>query len=293
MADKLFVLVTGATGQQGGTVARALLRKGHRVRALTRKSDSPRAQELKQLGAEIFPGSFDDAASLERAAQGVDAAFAMGTPYEAGPEAETRQGIALVDALKAADLEYLLYTSVANADKNTGIPHFDSKYKVELRIGDLGIPHTILAAVFFMDNLLSPWFLPGLKEGKLAIALPGSRKLQQIAVADVAEFAVLVLERREKFLGKRIDLAADEFTPVEAAAILSRVTGRKIESGEVPIAQVRAWSEDWAKMFEWFDRVGYSADMAGLRRDYAEVGWHTFEQWAKEQDWTVLAKSAS
>jgi uncharacterized protein YbjT (DUF2867 family) len=287
MSNSLSVLVTGATGKQGNPVARVLLEKGHRVRALTRKPDSAAAQELKRLGAELATGNFDDRATLERAARGVDAVFAMATPYEAGTDVEIRQGITLADAVKAAGVKHLVYSSVGSADRKTGIPHFDSKYKIEEHIKCLGVPYSIIGPVFFMDNLMSPWWLPGLQQGKFVIAMPRSRKLQQIAVTDIGEFAVLVLEHRQQFLGKRLDIASDDVSPAEVAEILSRVTGHKIESVEQPIEEVRGVSEDWAKMFEWFNRVGYSADIARLRRDYPQVGWHTFEQWAKAQDWSA------
>jgi uncharacterized protein YbjT (DUF2867 family) len=293
MAEKLTILVTGATGQQGGALARTLLKKGHRVRALTRKPEAPSAQELKKQGAEIVKGSFDGPGSIENAAKGVDAAFAMGTPYEAGPEAEIKQGIALVEALAKAKVPFLLYTSVSDADRNTGIPHFDSKYRIEQRIKELGIRHAIVAPVFFMDNLLSPWFLPQLQQGKLALAMPAGRKLQHVAVTDLGEFNVLVLERRDQFAGKRINIASDELNGAEAAQILSRVIGRKIEYSEIPLDQLRSMNEDWAKMFEWFDKVGYSADIPGLRKQYPEVRWHTFEQWAKEQDWSAVKGTAA
>lgn len=288
MSKSLSVLVTGATGKQGGALARLLLKRGHRVRALTRKTESPAARELERLGAELATGSFDDRAALERAAQKVDSVFAMATPFEGGTEVETGQGIAVADIAKAAGVKHLLYASVASADRNTGIPHFDSKYKIEQHIKALGIPYTIIGPVFFMENLISPWWLPGLKEGKLAMALPASRKLQQVALADIAGFAALALERREQFLGKRVDIASDELTGARAVEAISRLSGRKIEYVELPLAQVRAWSEDFAKMFEWFDQVGYSADIAALRRDYPEVGWQTFEGWAKARDWNVL-----
>ncbi len=292
MSKSLSVLVTGATGKQGGAVARLLLKKGHLVRALTRKPDSPKAQELKRLGAEVVTGNLEDRAAVERAAQAVDAIFAMSTPFEAGMEVETRQGITVADAAKAAGVKHLIYTSVGSADRNTGIPHFDSKYKVEQHIKTLGIPHTIIGPVFFMENLISPWWLPGLQEGKLAMALPGSRKLQQIALEDIAGFTALVLERREQFLGRRADIASDEIAGNQVVEIISRLSGRKIEYVELPLAQLRATNEDFAKMFEWFDRVGYSIHIAALRRDYPEVGWRTFEAWAKAQAWSVLKQGA-
>ena len=121
------------------------------------------------------------------------------------------------------------------------------------------------------------------------MALPAGRTLQQVAVQDIASFTVLVLERRNEFLGKRVDIASDELTGAQTAEILSRVSRRKIEYMELPSEQAGAMGEDFAKMMTWFDRVGYSADIPALRRAYPEVGWLTFEEWARGQDWSVLA----
>jgi uncharacterized protein YbjT (DUF2867 family) len=282
------ILVTGATGQQGGALARLLLMRGQRVRALTRRADSPAAVTLAGQGAELAVGDFDDRTSLERAMRGIDAVFLMATPIQAGIEAESRQAIAVVDAATAAGVRHLVYSSVANADRQTGIPHFDSKYLVERRIQALGIPSTIIGPAFFMDNFAGPFLLSGLREGKLSLALSAARKLQQVALADIAGFAALVLESREPFLRQRIDLASDERSGPEVAEILSRVLGRRIEYVELPLAAMREVSEDQARMFEWLDRVGFNADIAALRREYSEVGWHSFEEWAKAQDWRAL-----
>ena len=289
MSDSLSVLVSGATGQQGGALARVLLERGHGVRAFVRRPDSPEAKELERLGAELARGDFDEPSTLEDAARGTDALFIVATPFEAGMEAETRHRIAAADAAKAAGVSHLLYSSVANADRNTGIPHFESKRKVEEHIEGLGIPYTIVAPVYFMDNLLAPWTLPQLKESRLPMALPSSRPLQQITPSDIAAFTALVLEHPEEFVDRRVDIASDELSGEEVAEILSGVTGREIHYVELPLEQVRqAIGEDGARMFEWFDQVGYSADISALRREHPEVGWHTFEGWAKEQDWSVL-----
>ena len=289
MTEKRSVLVSGATGQQGGALARVLLGKGHRVRAFVRKPDSPEAKELERLGAELAVGDLEKPSTIEDAARGMDAAFVVATPFEAGTEAETRHGIAATDAAKAAGVEHLIYSSVADADKDTGIPHFDSKREVEEHIEGLGIPYTIVAPVYFMDNLLAPWTLPQLEEGRIPMALPSSRPLQQIALSDIVAFTALVLENREQFVGRRVDIASDELAGEEVAEVLTRVTGHEIGYVELPLEQVRqAMGEDGARMFEWFDRVGYSADIEVLRREHPEVGWHTFEVWAKEQNWGAL-----
>ena len=283
------VLVTGATGKQGGHLVGALLSRGHSIRALTRKPDSPAARALAQRGVTIVPGDFEDQKSLERAVRGVDTVFAMSTPYERGANTETREGINILRAASSAGVTHLVYTSVAGADRASGIPHFDSKFEVEKEIRAAGVPFTIVAPVFFMENFLADWMLAGIAKGSIAMALPTTRRLQQIAVADIAQFTALVIERRGSFLGKRIDIASDELTNATAAAAIGEASGRRIEYTALPIDAVRQQNEDLARMFEWFDRVGYDADVVGLRRLYPEVDWHRFSVWAHEQDWSASA----
>jgi len=283
MAKTLTVLVTGATGKQGGAVARLLLQKGHKVRALTRKLDSPAAQALKKDGAELVQGSFDDKASLVKAAKGADTVFAMSTPFEKGVEAEAQQGIALADAAKEAGVGHFVFTSVAGADQKTGIPHFDSKYKVEEHLKKIGLPHTVIAPVYFMENLHAPFSGLDPAKGTLTFPMPAGKPLQQIAVEDIGKFAALVIDRRDEFIGKRFDIASDELTMPKAAEILSGLLGKKLQYQEVPRAAFAQMGEDMARMFGWFADVGYSADVKGLRSRYPEVGWHSFEQWARSQ----------
>ena len=291
MAQSKLVLVTGATGKQGGACVEALLTRGHQVRALTRNSASPAANRLRERGVEITVGDFSDRDSLMRAARGADAVYAMSTPYEQGAERETVQGITLTDAARAARVGHFVYSSVASANRETGIGHFDGKYTVEKHLQASGVPYTIVAPVFFMENLLQPWTLPSLRQGKLTMALPASRPLQQITVADIGAFVAAVIERNDTVFGRRLDIAGDELTGAQAAAILSKVTGREIHYEGFPSDALRAQNEDMARMFHWFDTTGYAADIKSLRRDFAEVTWHTFEEWACKQDWSVLSRT--
>jgi len=293
MSGKLNVLVTGATGKQGGHLVRELLARGHAIRALTRKPDSAGAAALAARGVTVVTGDFEDQGSLERAARGVDTVFAMSTPFESGAKTETREGINIVRAASAVGVSHLVYSSVAGADRATSIPHFDSKFEVEKAIRRSGVPFTIVAPVFFMENFLADWMAAGIARGSIAMALPVTRRLQQIAVADIAQFTALVIERRENFLGKRIDIASDELTSATAAATVSEASGRRIEYTALPIDALRQQNEDLARMFEWFDRVGYDADIVGLRLLYPEVDWHRFSVWAREQDWPASAAPAT
>src|SRR5919205_3395772 len=271
------ILVTGATGQQGGSLARLLLQKKHTVYALTRNTQSSAAQDLRTRGANIVKGDLDDSDSLKSAIKDVESVFLMGTPFEDGTEGEIRRGKSMADIAKQNNIEHLVYSSVANADKNTGIPHFESKYKVEQHIKNLGIPHTIIGPTFFMENLHGP----GLEQGQLALPLSSSTTLQQSALENIAEFSDMVLERREPFLGKRIDIASDEVTGKQAAEILSNELGQRIRYVPIPLEQVYQANEDMARLYEWDEKTGTGIDISSLHQEYPEVNWLSFRDWAK------------
>jgi uncharacterized protein YbjT (DUF2867 family) len=285
MTQKLTVVVTGSTGKQGGAVARALLARGHNVRALTRDPNSNQAKLLEKAGAAIVAASLEDTDALAKALEGASSLFAVTVP-SGGTEAEVRQGVAAADAAKAAGAQ-LVFASVGSANRRTGIPHFDSKFEVEKHIAKIGARATILAPVAFMENLY--FIKEQLAKGIYAAALPPTRALAQIAVADIAAVAVRVMEDAGRFAGKRFDLAGDVLTGNDAMAILARVTGRKFDYYRVPLDVVRQrMGEDAVKMYEWFDRVGFAVDRAALRREFSDVAFHDFESWARTQDWSLL-----
>ncbi len=289
MAQKLTVLVTGATGHQGGAVSRMLLKKGHTVRVFTRKPDSKEALELQRLGAVIYNGDMEDGPSLERAARGCDCLYAMSTPMEHGAKIEAQQGMNEADVCKKLGIRHLVYSSVAGANQKTGIPFFDSKLKVERHIQDIGVPYTIVAPAFFCENLLSPDSMSQLKKGHLTLPQAPGRKLQMVSLADLGAFDVYVMEHRDRFLSERVDIASFELTGVQMAESLTKVLGRRIDFVEQPIASVRAYSADLGKMYEWLNTTNYRIDVTGLHRDYPEVAWTpSFEQWARLQDFSQL-----
>lgn len=277
------VLVTGASGQQGGAVLNALLARGHQVRALIRKPDSEWAASVASRGVEVVAGDFTDQESLVRAATGVDTIFLMTTFMEAGIDAEIEQGLAMVEAANQANVGHLVFTSVASADKATGIPHFDSKFKVEEAITASGISYTIVAPVFFMENITSPWYLPGILDGTLAMPMPADAALQQIAVETIGQFVASIIERRESVFGQRFDIASDEKTGEEVAQILSEKLGRTIGYAGFSPDALREENEDFAIMFDWFIETGYSTDTAALRDEFPDVSWVDLKSWVDAQ----------
>lgn len=259
------ILVTGATGQQGGAVARSLLRQGQKVRVLTRHPD--KAAVLAKAGAEVLTGDLTNQNDLKKALRGVHGVFAMSTPFEAGMDAEVKQGTMLADAAKQAGVAHYVYTSVGSAERKTGIPHFETKWTVEQHIRQLGLPATILRPVFFMENF-STYFAAS-KEGILAMPMRPTTKLQMIAVKDIGEFGAAAFLNPAKFLGQAIDLAGDELTLPQVAAHLSRTKGRQIQFRQIPDDQVeKLMGHDFALMFRWFNEVGYSVDIPALETRY-------------------------
>src|SRR5260221_1260720 len=232
MGQKLAVVVTGGTGQQGGAVVKSLLERGHEVRAVTRNTDPAKATELANAGVTVVRASLEDTAALTKALEGATSLFAMTTPLEGGTQTETRQGVSAAHAAKAAGV-HLVYTSVGSADRQTGVPHFDSKSEVEKHIAKAGVRGTILAPVYFMENLY--FGKEQLAKGIYAAALPPTRGLAQIAVADIGAVAVRVLEDASRFTGRRFDLGGDEVIGNDVVAILSRVTGRPFSYFQVPL----------------------------------------------------------
>ncbi|HUR09342.1 MAG TPA: NmrA family NAD(P)-binding protein [Nonomuraea sp.] len=289
----LTVAVTGATGAQGGATARVLLDAGHRVRALTRDPGSPAAEALKALGADVRHADFDERASLDAALAGADALFAVTTPFGTDIATEVRQGKALLDAAAAAGLGHVVLTSAAHADRDTGVPHYESKRLVEQHLHASGVPWTVIAPAAFMDNYASGWTLDSLREGTFAWPMPADQPLTLIPAADIGAFAALALQRRAAFTGRRIDIASDERTPRQMAEILASAIGAPIAHQEVPLAYVRKRSDDLAAMFAYFTDAGLDVDVAGLRRDYPEVGWHGFADWAAAQDWPTLLSTGT
>jgi uncharacterized protein YbjT (DUF2867 family) len=234
----------------------------------------------------MVPGDLDDPASLTRALRGAYGVFSVQNTWEAGVLKEEEQGKRVAELAKEAGVRHFIYTSVESAQRNTGIPHFDNKGRIEETVRGMRFPFcTILRPVFFMENFLSPWFKPGIDQGRLRIAVGSETALQMIAVGDIGRYGRWAFDHPKASNGQALDLAGDSRTMPETAGILGRAAGRTIEYVQMPLSEVRAFSADFALMFEWFDRTGYDTD---IERLVLETGIRpiTLAAWAAKAAWT-------
>lgn len=280
------VLVTGATGRQGGAVIRHILPKAWRLRALTRNPASHAAKELARQSVEVVQGDLEDPRSLEGACRGVYGVYSVQDFWSVGAKREVQQGKNLADAAKKAGVQHLVYSSVGGAERNTGIPHWESKWEIEKYIRRLALPATIFRPASFMETYHILEVEIGILKGKLTDPIRGDKPYQTIATDDIGAFVTLAFERPKDFIGLELEIAGSELTNLEAAQVFSRVMGKPVKFRRLPLPIVRlALGKEFYAMIRWFNEQGYKADIAGLRRSYPEVHLHTLEEWLHEEGW--------
>lgn len=287
----LKVLVADSTGVEGSAVALWLLANGHDVIAMTRDLAHPMAMRLMRRGARLAWVDPDSRAEVEESMQGCDVLF-LTHPPDQDPDITIRHGTTLVDTASATGVAHVVYSSFPAAAAPTGIPHFDARHDVERRLAQLNLPHTIVAPTWLMETFTTEHFLAQFREGRLALPWPAGRKLQQVAVEDVARFVALAIEQPAEYLGRRFALAGDELTGLEMAATFARILGRPLRYEEQPLAA--AWASDprMAAAFEHLSGVQPQADVAALRDEF-DINWHTLDGWARRQSWEELLGAAT
>lgn len=295
MADNGTILVTGATGKQGGATARALLAAGRPVRALVRNPRTPAAVRLAALGVTLVLGDLDDPGSLRAAMAGVHGVFSVQTfMTKAGLGGEVRRGRAVADAAAASGVAHLVYSSVGGADRASGVPHFDSKWAIEGHLRSLPVPSTVLRPAFFMDNFTE--HPPVLVEGTLVVrlALRPDTRVQLVALEDIGAFAAQAFDDPDTYLGATLELAGDELAGPEIAAGFGIAGGVPARFEELTLDQVARnpaipFSHEIALMFEWFQNAGYAADIAALRAQHPPL--RTFDDWLDSQTWVHWSRT--
>jgi uncharacterized protein YbjT (DUF2867 family) len=290
-ADRI-VLVTGATGRQGGAVVNHMLPKGWKLRALTRESPSgPAAQRLAAREIEVVQGDLEDPASLECAARGVYGVYSVQDFWSVGAKREVQQGKNMADAAKKAGVEHFVYSSVGGAERNSGITHWERKWEIEEYIRKVGLPATMIRPAAFMENYYIDQVEIGILKGKLMDPIRGDKPYQTIAADDIGGFVALAFERPKEFIGSELEIAGSELTNIEASQVFSRVLGKPVKFRKLPMPIVRLiLGKEFYEMFRWFDESGFKADIDGLRRRYPEVRLQTLEEWLRKEGWCKRAR---
>jgi len=285
MSQKPIVLVTGATGAQGGAVVSELL-KGDKltIRAITRNPSSPKARALTSKGVQVVKADMSDAASLRSAFSGVDRAYLVtDMTGPKGTKGETESGKIFIAAAHEASVQHFVFSSVCNAETHTGVPHFESKLPMEQVLKASGSPSwTILRPVTYMDNFPTE---PGLARmaalGTFATLLRG-KSIKLVAVQDIGWFAARALEDPEQWRGKEISLAGDDVTVQQMKDAYAKVPGPRPWAAWIPSVALR-WmlSTDYWLMFKFFREEGFNADVQAGRAMYPEM--LTFEQYIRSK----------
>lgn len=266
------ILVTGATGKQGGAVAAHLLKAGYPVRALTRNASSKNASDLQAKGAEIAIGSMEDREALKKAVKGVYGVFSVQNFWEKGVgyEGEIRQAKNLADAAKETGVAHFIQASIADIEKAEGVKHFECKLVIENYIASLGLPYTVIREVFFMDNFLNT------KEGKfifpfLSGGLKPETKFHMLAVDDIGGIVETVISDPKKYISKKINAAGDILTVKEMKEIYQSITGNKPKSFKIPFLIIRLMNPESYKQLVWNNKIGWKFDLQETRQVYPQT----------------------
>lgn len=277
------ILVTGATGKQGGAVVRALLQAGRPVRALSRDPSSPAAQALAAQGVEIVKGDFHDPASLDVALKGVDGVFSMQMGSHPGdPDTEILTGKALIEAARRAEVRVVVHTSVARAgdqknfigwDEGRWEPlYWDNKAAVIDMVKAQGFRHwVILKPAMIMEDIVPPQAdlqFPSLRErGRFETAVAADTGIDWIAAQDIGAFAAAAFADPERFHGHEIDLAAETFTLPEVAAKIAEAKGKPVTA--VTVSEAEALAKPMGSLIfrseSWNNVEGYKVDLDAVR----------------------------
>lgn len=287
MAPGRRVLVTGATGRQGGSTARTLLHRGWEVHALVRDPGTPAARALSAAGAVLVRGDLEDAGSLRAALRGAYGVFSVQTPLsQGGVPAEERHGTLLADVAAQVGVAHYVHTSVGGAERPAGVFWRAAKLRVEEHIRANGLPATFLRPTYFMNNFDE--YPPLLEDGELVYrrGLAPGRSLQMIAAADIGFFAADAFDDPSS-IGAKIEIAGDELTGEQIAEVFQKHTGVPTRFESIPLEELSRVSEWQATAYGWLNRVGYRADVPALRARFP--GLARLEDWLRATGWAPRA----
>ena len=278
--NKQPILVFGATGQQGGSVATALLKARWPVRALVRDPASPKSAALRDAGVELVQGTFADTDLIRAVMKGVHGVFSVQPSSPGGTvsdEDEVHIGIAIAELAVESGVGHLVYSSGgAVGDEPTGMGHFDSKARIEAHIRPLPITWTIIRPVAFMEMLVMPGF--GLDEGRFNFFAKPDQSMQLLAVEDIGGFVAAIFADPARFGGETFEIASDTVKGNDLEALFSEAAGRPITYARFPDEALKA-SPFLGKLTALLDKgpLAGHADLDALREINPEM--RSFRSW--------------
>ena len=256
------IVVVGATGRQGGQVARHLLNQGWRVVGLTRKPESKKAAALKALGVELVQADLEDVATLEAAFRNAYGLYTMQPPVPGKPEVEIRQGRNAAQAAKRTDVKHVVYGSAGPGGSQTGIEQWDTKLEITQAMKDLGLPLTVLRPMAFMELMSDPSYYPNSSTWYIWPRLMGTeRRIPWLSVQDLGAIAAKAFANRDEYLGKNLPLAADAQSLAECREIYRQVWAKYPSRFPMPMFLFEKFvGKDVPNMWRWLRTNPVSLD---------------------------------
>lgn len=249
------IVVTGATGLQGGAVTRHLLAEGWQVRALTRNAASKQARALVAAGAEVVQGDMGEIASLRPGFANAYGVYSLQNPFISGPQAEVSQGKNVAEVAKESGVQHLVYASAGTGGKGTGIPSWETKLQVEEHLKRLELPLTILRPMALMELMTNQKFFPAIGTWHVMGALMGvERALPWLCADDLGAIVAKVLAESERFVGEELVLASDVQSLEQCRTIYREVLGKNPPSWPVPSWLFKRFGfagQDLSAMWRW------------------------------------------
>jgi uncharacterized protein YbjT (DUF2867 family) len=276
------IFVTGATGNQGSGVVRNLVKKGFHVKALTRNAAAAKAQHLKGPNVEVIEANLDDPGSYSNHLKGVDGVFCV-LVYTKGVEKEIQQGINLANRAKENGVNHFLYSSVIGADLHTGIPHWESKFKIENHIKQTWLIYTIIRPSSLYENFLIPQVRSRLLKGKLVTPTDKNKVQQYICGEDIGKISTAIFMDPAKYTGKTITIASEQMDGLQVAGVFSKVWNKEIKYQQLPGIITRlAMGKDLYKMFRWVNNndAVFVKDLDAIRKEFP--GMLSLEAWIRD-----------
>jgi len=273
MEDIKTILVTGATGNQGGAVARNLAENNFKVKALTRDPGSSKALKKQHPNIEYIRGDLNDLSSYAGHFQGVDAVFSVQSS-ERKINAEIKQGQGLADVAKKSGIRHFIYSSVTGADLQTGIPHWESKWAIENHIKYIGLPYTILRPASLYENFLIPQVKSRILKGKLVTPVRKNKIQQFVGSEEIGKMSLRIFKDPGKYINKTITIATEQMDNEEVAGIFSEIMGVPIKYQQLPSIIVRlAMGKNLYKMFSWINEndAVFIKDLEAFRNEYPSM----------------------